>query len=106
MLEWLPIEYEGVSVISAVIFTGFGIAMGYMYARLTKLETQFVSTCLDVARLDEMSENIEKMVGSMKTDNHEMLDWIREDSKVNWNRIEKRLDAIQKQLYTGGKQDV
>lgn len=103
MFEWLPIEYEGISVISAVIFTGFGVAMGYLYARLAKLETQVVTTCLDVVRLDEMSENIEKMVGSMKTDNHELMDWIRQDSKENWNRIDKRLSDIQKQLYKGDK---
>ena len=103
MFDWLPIEYEGVSIISALIFTGFGIATGYLYARLTKLETTVVKIGLNMAQVNEMSGNTEMMVESLKADTHELFDWIREDNKANWTRIDKRLSDIQKQLYRGDK---
>jgi len=90
---------RGISIVSVVLFTGCGIIMGYLYARLTHLETLVADRCLDIERLGEMSESTEKMMESIKEDNRKMIDWIREDSRANWSRVEKSLAEIRSRLY-------
>lgn len=73
--------------------------MGYFYIRLTRLETLVADRCLDIERLGEMVESIKKMMESIKEDNRKTIDWIREDSRANWGRIEKSLAEIRSRLY-------
>jgi len=101
LFEHLPIEMRAMSAISSVLFSCFGVAVGYLYFKYDNLKGDVVDSGLDIGRLDIAIDNIEKMVESQKDDYHEMVEWVRTDNTTNYKRIEDSLKEIRKQLYRG-----
>jgi biopolymer transport protein ExbB/TolQ len=99
MLEWLPVEMRAMSVLSAILFFFGGIILLFFHRRVNKIDNRVFDKSLDIEKLSEMCANTEKAVESIKEDNRKMIDWIREDSKTNWSRVEKSLAEIRGRLY-------
>lgn len=96
MLENLPYEMRLPSIISIIMFSFGGIIITYLHTRLARVEKIVMDTCVDVERIEELIINSEK-------NNREMMEWIRTDNQATWNRVEKSLAEIRKQLYNRNK---
>jgi hypothetical protein len=101
MFENLPIDMRNMSAISSVVFSCFGVAVGYLYFKYNQLEETVTTNCVDLQRVYEAVENTGKAVEALKKDNHDTVEWIRVDNAANWDRIDDGLKEIRKQLYRG-----
>jgi hypothetical protein len=102
MFEWIPIEMRGLSIISAIMFTFGAIIIWFFYARVSKLEDVVMDKCSEIDRLGEMTENLEALVDDIKANNRQMIEWVRDDNKTTYNRIEKSLGEIRTKMYRAG----
>jgi len=102
MFEWVPIEMRGISIISAIIFSFGSIVIWCFYHRVSRLEEIVMDRSNEIDRLGEMTENLEELVESIKADNQRMIEWIRDDNKTTYGRIEKSLAEIRTKMYRAG----
>lgn len=102
MFEWIPIEMRGISVISAIMFAFGSVIICCFYSRVSRLEDILMERCTEIDRLGEMTENLENLVDAIKADNRQLIEWVRDDNKVNYNRIEKSLAEIRTKMYRAG----
>ncbi|MCD6163462.1 MAG: hypothetical protein J7K40_13760 [candidate division Zixibacteria bacterium] len=93
---------RGISIISAIIFSFGSIVIWCFHHRVSKLEEIVMDRCNEIDRLGEMTENLEELVESIKADNQRMIEWIRDDNKTTYGRIEKSLAEIRTKMYRTG----
>jgi hypothetical protein len=98
-LEALPIEMRSMSVISFILFSVVVVALGLFYQKIMSLETVVMKRSTEIERLAEMIGNIEDTLKSLKDDNRQHIDWVREDIKGYTNRVERSLAEIRGQIY-------
>lgn len=94
MFESIPVEMRGISVISLVLFSFGSIITVFFYKRISRLEEVVTKRCTDIERLNEMTENLEDLMKSVKVDNQQMIEWVREDIRTNGDRIEASLSEL------------
>ena len=99
MFSWIPIEMRAMSVLSAILFFFGGIAVGYLYSRLNRIDRTVVEKTVSIEGLTEMCKNTEKAVESIKEDNRMMIGWIRDDNRATMKHVDVGLSEIRKQLH-------
>ena len=101
VLDLIPVEIRCPSVITVLLFA-IGVPLfWYLHRRISSLETVVIARCIDIEKLGEIADNLEKMIGSIKDDNQRTVDWIREENTVRGERIEKNMAEIRQELYRG-----
>lgn len=98
-LEAIPIEMRAMSVISFILFSVCTVVLWMFYQKVTSLEEIVMQRSTEIERLAEMMENIEETLKSLKDDNRQHIDWVREDIKGYSNRVERSLAEIRGQIY-------
>jgi vacuolar-type H+-ATPase subunit E/Vma4 len=61
-----------------------------------------IARCIDIEKLAEIADNLEKMIGSIKDDNQRTVEWIREENTARGDRIEKNIAEMRKEIHRGG----
>ena len=98
MLGSLPYTMRSPSIISIIVFGFGGIVVTYIHTRLTKLENVVMDRCIDIEKLGKMVESTNEAMATAQENNRNMLEWIRQDNRAMWTRIEKSLSELQAQV--------
>ena len=101
VLDLIPVEMRCPSVITVLLFA-IGLPLfWYLHRRITSLETVVVARCIDIEKLAVIAENLERMIQSIKDDNRQTSEWIRQENKALGNRIEKYIAEMRKEIHRG-----
>lgn len=101
VLDLIPVEMRCPSVITILLFA-IGVPLfWYLHRRITSLETVVIARCIDIEKLAEIADNLEKMIQSIKDDNERTVEWIRAENTERGKRIEKDISEIRQNLYRG-----
>ncbi|MBW2077903.1 MAG: hypothetical protein JRI71_10220 [Deltaproteobacteria bacterium] len=101
VFDLIPVEMRCPSVITALLFT-IGVPLfWYLHRRIASLETVVIARCIDIEKLAEIADNLEKMIGSIKVENQRTIEWIRAENTERGKRIEKDIAEIRQKLYKG-----
>jgi septal ring factor EnvC (AmiA/AmiB activator) len=65
------------------------------------LETVVVARCIDIEKLGVVASSLEKMIKSIKDDNRQTSDWIRQENAALGDRIEKDIAEMRKEIHGG-----
>ena len=95
----IPVEMRAMSVASFILFAVGATVITYLHTRMTRTEQIVADKCVDIKRLEEMMKDSEKTIKIIRTENHQFIDWVREDNTTRWDRIEDSLSEIREQLY-------
>ena len=95
----IPVEMRAMSVASFILFAVGTTVVAYLHTRMARIEQIVADSCVDIKRLEEMINDSEKTIKIIRTENHQFIDWVREDNTTRWDRIEDSLSEIRKQLY-------
>lgn len=101
VFELIPVEMRCPSVITVLLFAVGVPLIWYLHRRVVGLENVVMARCIDIERLAEVAENLERMIQSIKDDNQRTVSWIREENTAQWSRIEKNIAEIRQKLYRG-----
>jgi len=98
-LEAVPVEMRAMSVISFVLFSVGAVVVYVFYQKLMALECVVTKRSTEIERLTEMIENVEETLKSLKDDNRQHIEWVREDIRGYTNRVEKSLAEVRGKMY-------
>lgn len=101
VLDLIPVEMRCPSAITILLFS-IGVPLfWYLHRRISSLETVVIARCIDIEKLAEVADNLEKMFGLIKDDNQRTVEWIRKENTARADRIEKNIAEIRQKLYRG-----
>jgi len=101
VFDLIPVEMRCPSVITILLFAIGTTIIWYFHRRIGSLETIVVAKCLDIEKLSQIAKDLEKLIGSIKADNRQTVEWIRRENTERGKRVEKDISEIRQKLYRG-----
>ena len=105
VFELIPGEIRFPSVVTILMFAVATLIatpiLMYFHRRMNSLETIVVARCIDIEKLAVVAGNLEKMIQSIKDDNRQTSEWIRQENNALGDRIEKDIAAMRKEIHRG-----
>jgi hypothetical protein len=101
VLDLIPVEIRCPSVITVLLFAIGAPLLWYFHRRICSLETVVIERCIDIEKLAQIANDLEKMIVSIKSDNRQTVDWICRENTERGKRVEKDIAEIRQKLYRG-----
>jgi len=98
-IEALPIEMRGASIVSFIMICMLVISLRCFYNRVTRLENIVADRSVDIARLEDAIKTLKDAIDSLKSDNQQLLEWVRSDVKECTVRIDKAMAEIKRNIH-------
>ena len=97
-LDFVPVEMEGMSVITALVLFGFGVTVNYtinwLHSRISETEKMTARHDTNLASIQQSNSSIAKSLDITREN-------MREDLKSAIDRIEDRFAQIQDMIHKG-----
>jgi hypothetical protein len=105
VFDLIPGEMRFPSVVTILLFAiSMMVATPmvlYFHRRMNSLEKIVVDRCIDIEKLGVVADNLEKMIQSIKDDNRQTSEWIRQENTALGDRIEKDISDMRKEIRRG-----